>query len=119
MISDDKNIVLIADLVKELKEWLVMKKDITKLDIIEKVVRICTALTVAAAFTLLLLLCLIYLSFAAAYTIGGIIGSMALAFLSVGLFYVLLFLMLYAKRRAWIERPLVRFLASILLEERE
>lgn len=113
MLSNDENIEKIADFVEEAKEWLTIKKEYTKLDIIEKVVRLLTTLTIAFVIALLTLLALIYLSFAAAYFLADMMGSMPLAFLAICAVYILLLLLVLAKRHAWIERPMVRFLIGI------
>lgn len=113
MLSNDENIEKIADFVEEAKQWLLTKKEYTKLDIIEKVVKLLTTLTIAFVIALLTLLALIYLSFAAAYLLADVTGSMPIAFLAVCMVYILLLLLVLAKRRTWIERPMVRFLISI------
>lgn len=117
MISNDKNIERIADFVEEVKHWISLRSDYTKLDIIDKVVRILTALTLTFVFLILLLLILIYSSFAVAYALADIYGNMPLAFCSVSLFYLLMLFAFYIKRHAWIEKPLIKFLVSVLGEE--
>ena len=115
MISSDQNIENIASFVEEAKEWLYIKSRYTKLDIIDKLVRILTAVFIAAIIAVVLMLVLIYLSFAAAYYIDELIGYMPLSFLAVSFFYLLFLFILYKKRHSWIARPLVRFLVSILI----
>lgn len=117
MLSNDENIEKIADFVEEAKQWLLTKKEYTKLDIIEKVVKLLTTLTIAFVIALLTLLALIYLSFAAAYLLADVTDSMPIAFLAVCMVYILLLLLVLAKRRAWIERPMVRFLISIFEDD--
>ena len=113
MLSNDENIERIADFIEEAKQWLTIKKEYTKLDIIEKVVRLLTTLTIAFVIALLTLLALIYLSFAAAYFLADVLNSMPMAFLAVCLVYVILLFLVLANKRSWIERPMVRFLISI------
>lgn len=113
MLSNDNNIERIADFVEEAKQWLTIKKEYTKLDAIEKVVRIVSALTMAFIIALLTLLALIYLSFAAAHFLAEEWGSMPKAFLAVSLFYIVMLGIVTLKRHAWIERPMVKFLISI------
>jgi hypothetical protein len=55
-----------------------------------------------------------YFSFAAAFWLGQHIG-MALAFLSVGCIHILLLILFVTFRKPWIEKPLVRFLAGLLV----
>lgn len=115
MISSDKNIENIARFVEEAKEWLCLRGQYTKLDIIDKLVRILTAIFIAAIIAVVLMLALIYLSFAVAYYINVIVDSMPLSFLLVSMFYLVFLIIIYKMRHSWIERPLVRFLVSILI----
>ncbi|MCR5068717.1 MAG: phage holin family protein [Prevotella sp.] len=117
MFSNDKNIEHIADFVEEAKQWLTIRKEYTKIDIIDKVVQICTALILFIVLFILVIMTLIYLSFAAAYALEPITGSLPIGFLIVSAFYLLLLLLIYCKRHKWIERPLVRFLVNILLSD--
>ena len=102
MLSSDKNVETIAQLVEELKSYIGLQKEYLKLNAIEKVVRLLTALTVAIVFIILGVAVLFYLSF-------------ALAFLLVSLLYLALLMLVFLFRKSWIERPLVKFLASTLL----
>ena len=117
MLSNDKNIERIADFVAEAKEWLLLKKEYTKLDVIDKVVRIVSTLTIAFVIALLVLLALIYFSFAAAYYLAELWQSMPLAFLAVCLTYIIILGIVLMKRHAWIERPMVRVLITIFKDD--
>lgn len=119
MFSNDKNIERIADFVEEAKNWFTIRKEYTKIEIIEKVVQICTALTLTIVFAFLLVMILIFLSFAAAYAMESITGSMALAFLIISIVYTLTLIVIYFNRHTWIEKPFVRFLVNILLEDND
>lgn len=116
MFSTDKNIETIAELIEAVKNYIGLQTKYAKLDVIEKIVRLLTALTMLAVLLLLLFIGLIYLSFATAYALAPLIGT-ALAFACVaGGYFVMLFLcMIFRKRR--IERPLVKFLAGLLMNE--
>ncbi len=115
MISNDRNIETIGELVEVLKRYVDVKKEYMKLDLIEKVVRLVTVLTLVTVLALTLLLVFIYVSFAVAYALAGTMGNVG-AFLCVASFYVVLFLLLVAFRKRIIERPVVRFLASMLMD---
>lgn len=117
MLSSDKNIETIAQLVEEIKRYVSIKSELIKLDSIDKIVRIVTALVLAFVILLIIGMIIIYLSFAVAYTLGDLMASLPLGFLSVSAAYLVFLLIIIAKRHSWIERPLVKFLASILLEE--
>lgn len=115
MFSNDQNIETIGQLVEALKQYIGLQREYIKLDVIEKVVRLITAITLTAVLALFLLLIFIYLSFAAAYALAPLVGT-AWAFVFVAAFYLVIFLLLMAFRKQWIERPVVKFLASLLMK---
>ena len=114
MISSDKNIETIAQLVESAKHYIGVPSEYVKLDVIEKVVRLLTVATISLLVLLLAMLMLTYLSFALAYGLGNHIG-MVWSFLLVAGIYLMLLVLLLVKRRQWIEKPLVRFLANLFL----
>lgn len=115
MLSNDNNIETIAQLVEELKKYISLKSEYIRLNVVEKAVRLFTVITMAFVLTVIFLLALIFFSFAIAYGLGSLIGN-AWAFCIVGGLYLLLFFICIIRRRSWIERPLVRFLASMFME---
>jgi len=116
MFSNDRNIETIGQLVEVLKHYIGLQSEYMKLNMVEKVVRLLTVATITIVITVMLTLTLIYLSFAAAYALEPLTG-MAGAFCIIGGFYLLLLILSLIFRKRWIERPLVRFLASILMEK--
>ena len=116
MISSDKNIETIAQLAESLKHYVGVQSEYVKLDIIEKVVRLLTLTAMALVVVLTLLLMLIYLSFAAAYALSPLVGTVWAFVIIAGVYFLLLVLFL-RNRRNWIEKPLVSFLADLLLNK--
>lgn len=116
MFSNDNNIESIAQLIEVLKHYIGLQTEYVKLDVIEKTVRLLTVLALVAAFSALTLLSIIPFSFAAAFLLAPHIG-MEWAFAAVGGFYLLLIVLLACLRHRLIERPLVRFLASLLMSK--
>ena len=90
MFSNDKNVETIAQLVEVLKHYIGLQSEYMKLDVIEKVVRLLTVITIMVVFCTILLISLIYLSFAAAFALQTLVGSLIWAFLIVGGGYLLL-----------------------------
>ncbi len=115
MFSNDRNIETIAKLVEELKKYASLKGEHIRLNIVEKAVRLITVLAIALTFAILFLLALTYFSFGFAYAISSIVGN-TMAFCIVGAIYIFLFLVCVVFRKTLIEKPLVKFLASILME---
>lgn len=115
MFSNDKNVETIGQLVETIKHYIGLQKEYLKLDVVDKVVRLLTAFTITLVLLGLLTIVLIYLSFAAAFALGNWLG-MVWGFCIVAAFYILLLLLFVANRHQWIEKPLVRFLDSLLLK---
>ena len=116
MLSSDKNVETIAQLIEVLKHYLGLQTEYVKLDVIDKVVRLLTAATLAVLFFLIIVAVVMYFSFAAAFWLSAYTG-MTKAFLIVGAFHLLLFFLLIVFHKTWIEKPLVRFLANLLLSK--
>jgi len=114
MFSTDKNVESLAQLIEVLKDYIGLQKDYLKLNVIEKVVRILTALALTFVFVVLGIAVLFYLSFAFIFWIAPLTGT-AWAFFIVSVLFLALLILVYSFRKPWIERPLVRFLANTLL----
>ena len=116
MFSNDRNIETIGQLVEVLKHYIGLQNEYLRLDVIEKVVRLITALIMAGVTFLIIIIIFIYLSFAAAYALAPHVGY-PVAFLIVAAFYIIVFLLFLAFRKSWVESDVVRFLASMLVEQ--
>ena len=114
MLSNDRNVESVAQLIEALKDYLVNQKEYVKLDIIDKIVRVATALALMVVLIIMGVIVLFYLSFAIVYWIAPATG-VAWSFFIVAMGFLLLLLLVFYFRKPWIERPLVRFLAHTLL----
>ncbi len=116
MLSSDKNVETIAQLVEAVKHYIGLQKEYAKLDVVDKVVRLLTRATLAVLLFLILIAVLLFLSLGLAFWLSGRIGFTA-SFLLVAAIHAFVLLLVYAFRRPWIERPLVRYLARLLLND--
>lgn len=116
MLSSDKNVAVVARLIEVLKHYLGLQAEYLKLDTIDKVVRLLTAAALAFMFLLFIIAVALMFSLAIAFWIGHYIG-MAPAFLIIGLIHLAVLLLFIIFRKPWIERPLVRFLAGLLMHK--
>ena len=116
MFSTDRNVETIGQLAEALKQYVGLQKEYIKLDVIEKVVRLITAIALTLITAFLIVLVLIYFSFAVAYALEPALGAVA-AFAIVACFYIFILMLFLIFRKKWIERPIVTFLASLLLDE--
>ena len=114
MLSSDKNVETIARLAEIVKHYLGLQKEYLKLDVIDKLVRLLTATALAIVFILILVAVVTYFSFAIAFWIGSYIGNVA-AFFIVGIIHFILLLLFIAYRKPLIQKPLIRFLTSLLM----
>ena len=113
MFSNDRNIETIGQLIESLKHYIGLQQQYIKLDVVDKIVQLITAITIVV----LLMLACIYLSFAVSYSLSSIVGNV-IAFSIVGGSYLVLLFICFIFRHQWIEKPLVRFLANLLLDKK-
>lgn len=116
MLSSDKNVETFSQLIEVLKHYLGLQTEYVKLDVIDKVVRLLTAAALAILFFFILIAVLIFFSIALAFWLAAYTGT-ALAFLIMAFVHLLFFFVIMYFRGPWIEKPLVRFLASLLLSK--
>ncbi len=116
MLSSDKNVETIAQLIEVLKHYLGLQTEYVKLDVVDKVVRLLTAAALAIFFFFIIIAVLMFFSFAFAYWLANFTGT-ATAFAIVAVIHLLLFLVISYFRKPWIEKPLVHFLATLLLSK--
>ena len=114
MFSSDRNIETIGQLVEVLRHYVGLQTEYVKLDVIDKTVRIVTALVLAIVVFVLALLVLFYLSFATVHWIEPFVGT-GWAFAIVSAFFLLLLLLTVLLRKPLIEKPLVKFLTETLM----
>lgn len=116
MFSSDKNINIIGRIVEIARHYLGLQCEYVKLSAIEKAVRLTTALVIVAVLALIIILTLIFLSLAVTVWLSFYLGY-AGAFCIVGIFYLVAFLIFLLFKGRLIERPLVKFLTSLLMEK--
>lgn len=114
MLSSDKNVESLAQLIEVLKDYIGLQKEYLKFDVIDKLVRLITALTMAIILFILVIAILFYISFATVHWMAPTIG-LACAFAIVAAFFLVLLCLVIIFRKACIERPLIRFMTNILL----
>lgn len=114
MISSDKNVETLTQLIEILKHNIELRTEFLKLDVTARVVRLLAAATLAALFFLILLAVILFVSMAAVVWLAQYWG-MATALAAAAAFYIAVLILVYACRKSWIERPLVKFLSDVLL----
>ena len=115
MLSSDKNVEAIAQLVETVKNYLKLQVDYVKLDVFDKFVRLLTALVLFIIFFLLIIFAMMYCSFAVAYWLAGFVGNVA-AFFIVAFIHVIFLILFIAYSKTLIQRPLIRFLTNLFMD---
>ncbi len=114
MLSSDQNVETLTQLIEMLKHNIELRTEYARLDVTARVVRLLGAATLAVVLFVLLLAVLLFATLAAVLWLAEYWGMVS-AFAAAAGFFALVLLLVYACRKAWIERPLVRFLSQILL----
>lgn len=112
MFSSDKNIDIIGRLIETVRHYVGLQSEYLKLGAIDKTVR----LIIVAVMALIIILVLIFLSLAATVAIAGAVGY-GWAFCIVGAFYFVAFIIFLLFKKQLIEKPLVKFLTTLLMEK--
>lgn len=116
MLSSDKNIETIGQLLVEIKHYIDLQGKNMQLGLVQKTSKLASALVLVGLVCGLFAVVLIFLSFTLASMLAAFVGQTA-GYLLVALVYLLLAALIYVKRRGWIETPITRFVASILLSD--
>ena len=114
MLSSDKNVETIAQLIEVLKHYAGLQTEYLKLDVIDKVVRLLTATALAILLFVIFIALMLFLWFGIAHWLSAYIG-LSWAFFAIAGLHAVILMLFVIFRKPWIERPLVRFLASLLL----
>ena len=115
MFSDGKNMESIQKLFLELKNYLTLQKKFLKLDTAEKLTVLLSAIAITAILLLLGSMILLYLTFALAYYLGDVMGSLPLGFSAIAVSLLLVLLFFYFNRKKYIIQPIARFMANLFI----
>ena len=110
MFSNSKNIESIGKLLLEFKKYLELQKEFVKLDATEKMTVILSAILIVTVLLLLGSIVLLFLTFALAYYLGDVLGSLSLGFGLISAFILLLTVIFYLNRNRMVIQPMARFM---------
>lgn len=117
MFSSDRNIETISQLITEIKRYVELRAECFEIDIVRKLSQLVAALVLGAVLFMLACLAILFVSMMAAASLAPLLGSQAVAYAIVVAFYIILGIIIYYKRKRWIEFPLTAFLAHLFLED--
>ena len=119
MFSNSKNIESIGKLLLEFKKYLELQKEFVKLDATEKMTVILSAILIVTVLLLLGSIVLLFLTFALAYYLGDVLGSLSLGFGLISAFILLLTVIFYLNRNRMVIQPMARFMAKLILTKED
>ena len=119
MFSYCKNIEIIGKLLLEFKKYLELQKEFVKLDATEKMTVILSAILIVTVLLLLGSIVLLFLTFALAYYLGDVLGSLSLGFGLISAFILLLTVIFYLNRNRMVIQPMARFMTKLILTKED
>lgn len=119
MFSNSKNIESIGKLLPEFKKYLELQKEFVKLDATEKMTVILSAILIVTVLLLLGSIVLLFLTFALAYYLGDVLGSLSLGFGLISAFILLLTVIFYLNRNRMVIQPMARFMTKLILTKED
>lgn len=119
MFSNSKNIESIGKLLLEFKKYLEFQKEFVKLEATEKMTVILSAILIVTVLLLLGSIVLLFLTFALAYYLGDILGSLSLGFGIISAFILLLTVIFYLNRNRMAIQPMARFMTKLILTKED
>lgn len=117
MFAKEKNIDTLQQLFAEVKQYAELQKEYVRLHIVEKLTVLASTLILVLVLVALALIALFYLSFTLAYVLAPHVGGLTASYAIISGGILLLILLVAAFRKRLIVRPLVNFLANLLLND--
>lgn len=116
-IENEQTTARMSQLFEQVRRYFALQKDYLSLHGVEMLTRLFTAIALAAILILAGFLVILFGSFALAYWIGSLLDSTILGFAIIAGVMLLLALLVWAKRTAWIVLPATRFMINLFATE--
>lgn len=117
MFSDDRNIDNLQQLYEDIKKYIILQKDYTKLEMVEKITTFASTFTIALILVILGIAVLSYLLLAFAHFLAPLVGGLQFSFLIIAGIIILIMLITYFLRKQLFINPMVNFLANLFLNK--
>lgn len=117
MFADDKSVQTLRQLFVELRKYLELQKEYTRLEITEKLTILLSTLIAVLLVICLGMVALFYLSFTLVYLLAPLVGGSVMSFFLIACFNVLLVILVLVFRKRLIVNPMTRFLAGLFLNK--
>jgi len=101
----------------EIRKYFLLQKEFVKVDFVEKLSILLSTFIILFVVVALIMSTLLFLFIALAYALESLVGSLALSFAIIALFYVFLIVVFYSLRKKLIINPIVNLLAGLFLNK--
>lgn len=115
MINDQDPSTNFQQLYDDVKKYVELQTEYVKVDFVEKLTILLSALLIIALVIVLAIAALFYLFFSFAYALEHVLGSLAVSFSIISGIYVVLIVLFVIFRRQIVINPLVKFLTNLFL----
>ena len=116
-IENEQTTARMSRLFEQVRRYFALQKDYLSLHGVEMLTRLFTAIALAVILILAGFLVILFGSFALAYWIGSLLDSTVLGFAIIAGALLLVALLIWANRSAWIVRPVTRFMIGLFATE--
>lgn len=116
-IENEQTTARMSRLFEQVRRYFALQKDYVSLHGVEMLTRLFTAITLTAILMLVGFLVILFACFALAYWIGTLLNSTVLGFAIIAGVLLLIALLVWAKRTAWIVLPTTRFMVNLFASE--
>jgi hypothetical protein len=104
-------------LYEEVKNYVSLQTEYVKVEFVEKLTILLSAILIVSLITVLAIITLFYLFFSLAYVLEPIVGGLSVSFAIIAGLYVILMGLLIFLRKKIIINPLVKFLSNLFLSK--
>lgn len=119
MSTKDRSIDSFRELITEVREYLKLQKEFTLIKLTEKLAILFTKTIMLIVFLILGLIALFYLLFCLAYALEPYVGGMKGSFAIIVGIDLLIIAVIAIFRQRLIAKPIINFLAHLLLDDDE
>ncbi|MBO4906480.1 MAG: hypothetical protein J5486_05540 [Bacteroidaceae bacterium] len=116
-LANEATTTQLTKLIDEAKSYYHLEKRCLGLHGAETLTVLLSRITLWVIVLLIGFLVLLFGSQALAFWIGSITGNLIIGVCSVAAFLLLICLVIYIKRQAWIEEPIARFMAQLFVPD--
>lgn len=109
----------IDEVKNEFEDYVDKRISLLKLHLVEELSRFTAGFAVKLGILYLLFFVFMFLSLAAAFFLGDLLGSSGLGFTLVAGFYLLMAVIFWLSRRIWVEKPIIQAFIKIFFPKFE